>query len=56
MKLTNPPPPDGFRWLKPHEHRKAGDLYALECPVATATHGWPINQDSILRPIKRRKS
>lgn len=48
--------PAGFRWLKPHEHRKAGDVYSNDGgPVPAVTHGWPINQDSILRPINRRR-
>jgi hypothetical protein len=48
--------PAGFRWLKPHEHRKAGDVYPDDSgAIHSVTIGWPINQDTILRPIKRAK-
>lgn len=42
--------PGGYRWLEPDEHREHGDVYEPGSPVATATIGWPVNDDSILRP------
>lgn len=45
--------PAGFRWLKPNEHRKAGDVYPNDGgPIPSITIGWPINHDTILRPTK----
>lgn len=52
MTTTREKAPAGFRWLLPCEHRKAGDVYEPGSPIPSATIGWPINEDAILRPVK----